>query len=369
MTKSVFDFIRIIPREATFLDRKSGSRGEIFYDRDSNTLRLYDGSDAQGGISLAKSDLSNVTDASFLSKAQTAGVGGAGGSGEITIAADDSTQQIIGAGEVFSILGGDGIQTTTDAEGALTVTNTANTFSTVAVAGQSSVVAETISDTLNIVAGNNVIITTDASTDSITISASAGASTNSFATFAVTGQNSVIAETSTDTLTLIAGSGISITTDNDADSVTITNTRSAGVTNFSALTDAGSTNSTIDKIYLPAITMLNVTNNGATSYRFDQYGNSDNPTVYAINRTTIAFNLDVEGHPFYIQDGTGTQYDTGLVHVTTSGTVTTGINAQGKESGTLYWKIPSSISGGYRYQCGVHAAMVGSISIKDFVAI
>jgi len=35
----------------------------------------------------------------------------------------------------------------------------------------------------------------------------------------------------------------------------------------------------------------------------------------------------------------------------------------------LYWKIPSSISGGYRYQCGSHAPMVGSIQIKDFVSI
>lgn len=369
MKKSVFDFIRIIPREASFLDRKSGSRGEIFYDRDSNTLRIYDGSDSQGGVALARADLNNVSDADFLSKASQSGVGGGGGSGAITIAADDSTQQEIGAGEVFSILGGDGIGTSTDAEGALTITNTANSFSTIAVSGQDNIVADTISDTLNIVAGTNIVLETNAGTDSITISASAGASTNSFATIAVAGQSSVVADTATDTLTLVAGSGISLTTNSVSDEITITSTLSAGSTTFNTLTDATTAGLTIDKIYLPAITMLEVTNNGASSYRFDQYGNADNPTIYAINRTTIAFNLDVSGHPFYIQDGTGAQYDAGLVHVSTNGTVLTGADAQGQTAGTLYWKIPSSISGGYRYQCGVHAAMVGSISIKEFISI
>jgi hypothetical protein len=49
-----------------------------------------------------------------------------------------------------------------------------NTFSTFAVAGQSSVVADSTSDTLTLAAGTNVTITTDATTDTITISASGG---------------------------------------------------------------------------------------------------------------------------------------------------------------------------------------------------
>lgn len=47
-------------------------------------------------------------------------------------------------------------------------------FSTIAVSGQSNVVADTTSDTLTLVAGTNITITTDASTDSITINASGG---------------------------------------------------------------------------------------------------------------------------------------------------------------------------------------------------
>jgi plastocyanin len=142
---------------------------------------------------------------------------------------------------------------------------------------------------------------------------------------------------------------------------------SAGATTFAALTD--NADATIDQIYLPAITALTVTNNGASAYRFDQYGTEDNPAVYAINGTTIAFKLNIGGHPFLIQNGAGVNYNTGLVHVSTGGTVTTGASAQGQTSGTLYWKIPTAISGGYRYQCSLHGPMVGSISIKTFATI
>jgi plastocyanin len=169
-------------------------------------------------------------------------------------------------------------------------------------------------------------------------------------------------------LTLAAGTGISITTDAGTDTVTITSTVAAGATAFTGLSDAGSL--TVDRFYLPAITMLDVTANGSTAYRFDQYGTTDDPTIYAINATTIAFNLaGATSHPFLIQDNTGTNYNTGLVHVTTGGTVTTGAAAQGKQSGTLYWKIPDSISGNYRYQCQSHAGMVGTITIKNFTTI
>jgi hypothetical protein len=244
-----------------------------------------------------------------------------------------------------------------------------DSFVTIAVAGQSSVVADSATDTLTLVAGTGITITTDASTDSVTITNS-GSAQNTFSTVAVTGQTNVVADTATDTLTLAAGSGISITTDAGTDTVTIASTVSAGATAFTGLSDVSSASLTVDRIYLPAITMLNVTANGLTAYRFDQYGTTDDPTIYAINATTIAFNLaGATSHPFLIQDNTGAPYNTGLVHVTTSGVVTTGSSAQGKDSGTLYWKIPDSISGNYRYQCGSHAGMVGTIVIKNFGTI
>lgn len=58
----------------------------------------------------------------------------------------------------------------------LSGTNTGdqNLFSTIAVSGQSNVVADTTSDTLTLVAGTNITITTNAATDQITINASGG---------------------------------------------------------------------------------------------------------------------------------------------------------------------------------------------------
>ena len=162
---------------------------------------------------------------------------------------------------------------------------------------------------------------------------------------------------------------MSITTNAGTDTITIASTLTSGVDVFSSLTDAASASLTVDEIYMPAIVRLEVTNSGASAYLFNSHYSGGNPTIYAINRTTISFKLNATGHPFLIQNASGINYNTGLVHVATDGTVSTGAAAQGKESGTLYWQIPSAISGGYRYQCQTHAAMVGSITIKDFVSI
>lgn len=238
-------------------------------------------------------------------------------------------------------------------------------FSSIVVDGQTSVVAENSEDALKIIAGSNITISTDNVEKSITINSTAESSgetmaLNSFSTIAVTGQANVVADSSTDTLTLIAGTGISITSNVTNDSITINNS----ATSFSTLTDATTSSLTVDKFYLPAMTMLVVTNSGASAYRFDQYGTTDNPTIFAITGMTIAFDLNATGHPFLIQNPAGVNFNTGLVHVTPTGVVSTGAAAQGKDSGTLYWKVPTDISGGYRYQCSIHAPMVGSITVK-----
>ncbi len=203
-------------------------------------------------------------------------------------------------------------------------------------------------------------------------SASAGggdANQNAFSTIEISGQSSVVADSETDTLTFVGGTGITITTNATSDTVTFT--ASSSTSNFSGLTDVDEANLTVDKIYLPAITMLDVTNNGSSAYRFDQYGTTNNPTIYALNGTTIAFNLSTMAgsHPFLIQDFSGSNYNTGLTHVATDGTLSTGASAQGKDAGVLYWKIPSSESGTFRYQCSLHTGMVGNITVKNFVSI
>ena len=246
-----------------------------------------------------------------------------------------------------------------------------NAFNTIAVTGQDSVVADTTNDTLNLIGGSNITITTSAASDSITINSAGGGEgveQNLWATIAGD-SGATTANTTTDTLT-VAG-GTSIATSISGDTLTINYTGGSPLTQFSSLSDATSASLTVDKFYLPAITKLTVTNNGASAYRFDQYGTTNNPTVYVLNGTTIAFELNISGHPFLIQDSTGTNYNTGLIHVATNGTVSTGADAQGQTSGTLYWKIPNSISSppSYRYQCSVHVSMVGQFTIKNFGSI
>jgi len=143
-----------------------------------------------------------------------------------------------------------------------------------------------------------------------------------------------------------------------------------GATAFTGLSDVSSASLTVDKFYLPAITKLVVTASGSSAYLFDQY-TGNNPTVYAISGTTIAFDLGtgaLSSHPFLIRFS-GANYDTGLTHVTNAGVVTTGSSAQGKTSGTLYWKVPAGISGTYGYLCSNHGGMAGSIEIKAISGI
>lgn len=144
-----------------------------------------------------------------------------------------------------------------------------------------------------------------------------------------------------------------------------------GASTFVELTDVPS-GLTVAQIYEPAIAMLRVGNTGTSAYTFAPHYSGDNPTLYAISGTTIAFDLtQIGGHPFEIQDSTGTQYNTGLVHVDDTGTVSTGVDAQGKESGVLYWRIPIDATSppNFRYQCSSHVAMVGPITVKNLAII
>ena len=94
-------------------------------------------------------------------------------------------------------------------------------FGSIAVAGQSNVVADAAPDTLTLAAGANITITTNAATDTITIAAAAGGSTQAFGTIAVAGQSDVVADAAPDTLTLVAGSNITLTTNASTDTITI----------------------------------------------------------------------------------------------------------------------------------------------------
>ena len=148
-----------------------------------------------------------------------------------------------------------------------------NAFSKIDVSGQSQVEADNNADTLTLVAGSNMTITTNASSDTITFASSGGSgsagvtvqdegsalsttgttlnfvgagvvasgtgatktitipgggSTDSFKTISVSGQSNVVADSSTDTLTLVAGNNMTITTNASGDEISFAASGGAG---------------------------------------------------------------------------------------------------------------------------------------------
>ena len=120
-----------------------------------------------------------------------------------------------------------------------------------------------------------------------------------------------------------------------------------------------------------ATTILEVTHSGSAAYLFSQYDSLNNPNVSTFSATTLGFKLNVTGHPFQIRLGNNTaNFDTGLVHVSPTGTLLYGSAAQGQVDGTLFWRIPHNSVGNYKYRCSIHtAAMLGEINIANTAAI
>jgi hypothetical protein len=118
-------------------------------------------------------------------------------------------------------------------------------------------------------------------------------------------------------------------------------------------------------------TILEVTNSGSGYYIFSQYDSLQNPNVSTFSATTLGFKLNVSGHPFHIRLGDNSaDYNTGLVHVDTTGTLSYGSSAQGKVSGTLFWRIPHNAVGNYKYRCVNHpSVMIGNINVANTAAV
>lgn len=155
--------------------------------------------------------------------AGTTTTGAAGTSANVTSATD-------GNGDVslnFTIPRGD-----TGATGA--TGPAANAFTNIAVSGQTTVAAEVANDTLTLVAGTGITLTTDAAADSVTITGTVSAPQNTFANVSVgtTPTPTLLqADLASDTVTINAGTGIVLTADAATDTMSIAN---SGVTSVAA---------------------------------------------------------------------------------------------------------------------------------------
>jgi plastocyanin len=286
-----------------------------------------------------------------------------------------------------------------------------NTFTRVTVGGV-NVDAGTATDAFSIVAGTNVTLAADASAKTITINSSGGGGggggtdlnglssgvinqvTDSIAFIDADDSGASKKETIADFVAAITGTGITASNGvlsadyNNAAVDTHLNVSTAstnevlswdgsdfdwvaqsggGSSTFATLTEIALADLDVHDIAVPATSVHVMTPNGSSAYRSDIHGTTDNPSLYVNAGETIAFDLTgvTASHPFEIRSDASTAYGTGLIHIATDGTRTTGSSAQGKTSGTLYWKVPGSISGTYKYICTAHASMIGDIIIAD----
>jgi plastocyanin len=174
----------------------------------------------------------------------------------------------------------------------------------------------------------------------------------------------------------VVGSGyISVNTASGVATVSTTLTRFRSLDDSTNVVINGNS-LTIDKVAIHAVATYDVLAVNPIAYTFLNFFSTQNPTIYALSGTTIAFNLQVPGHPTVLQTTGGVDlvwttvntYGT-LIHVSESGVVSTGANAMGQVTGTLYWNINPSFSGTVRYQCTLHPLMRGNIVVKSIVSL
>ena len=136
----------------------------------------------------------------------------------------DTTTATPSSGEVLKWNGTNWAPATDSAGG-----GAVNGFQTVAISGQSNVVADSTTDTLNFAAGTGIQLTTNAGTDTVTITSTAtGSVTEAFKTISVSGQSDVVADSATDTLTLVAGNNMTLTTSAGGDTITFASSGGGG---------------------------------------------------------------------------------------------------------------------------------------------
>jgi hypothetical protein len=151
-----------------------------------------------------------------------------------------------------------------------------------------------------------------------------------------------------------------------------TNTSSTGSYANASFLKANAVYALANINYLPAATRLNVSYTAADAYLFDQY-NGNNPTIRVQPGRTIAFDLNYSGaNSFMIRQSIGgINVSTNLIHVSQTGVITLNDEAQGKNSGILFWKVPEDIvNTDYAYQNANNpSTMRGIIRIEQNIGV
>jgi len=187
---------------------------------------------------------------------------------------------------------------------------------------------EAVEDYVNglIVAGANITKTYDDAAGTLTIAATGGAA-NAFSTIAVSGQSNVVADAATDTLTLAAGTGMTLTTNAGSDTITFTSSGGGGgtmpFTEFDGSTDDIVLSSTATAGSLP-VTLAGGSSDPiamtATTATLTSYADADNDTKVEVERTTDNDTVHIKAGGTDVITATATGVT--ITNLTVSGTTT-----------------------------------------------
>ena len=330
-----------------------------------------------------------------------------------SIVADTGSTTANTSTDTLNILGGTDIETSIFGD-TLTINYTgeggggsgSNAFSNIAVSGQDTVVADSISDTLNLVAGSGVVITTDEATDEVIFSVIAGAGsgvinsgdTGALAYYAATGTtisqtgSNLTWNSGTNTLavsgaieadsiqstglgvpTFTSGSDIKFDAASGAGEVDITGSLTvsgtitgdgSGLTNLPAGGISNVVEDTtpqlggdLDTNGKTLVHNFDVVNNGASDYTFSDPGSNwfpvseNDPVLYLRRGETYIFDVSASGHPFEIRLSNG------------GAAYNTGISNNAVQIGQLTFTVPMSAPSTLYYQCTIHSNMGNTINI------
>ena len=280
----------------------------------ADTVGAMVSSNAESGITVSYQDADNTLDFDVADFTITLG-GDLTGSVTITDLANATLTASIAADSVAlgtdttgnyvaSVTSGSGISVTSSVAegGAVTVTNddkgsSQNIFKNIAITGGATVVADTNDDTLTFTAGSGVTIEAATSSDTITITNSdKGSSQNIFKTIAVSGSQSLVADSNSDTVNISSGTGISVTAATSSDTVTVTNT---GVTQLTGTANEISVSASTGSVTIGLPTNPTVAGDLTVTGNLTVNGTSTvlNTETLAVEDNLIVLNSNVTSTP------------------------------------------------------------------------
>tara|TARA_B100001250_G_scaffold248142_1_gene213344 strand:+ start:2639 stop:4120 length:1482 start_codon:yes stop_codon:yes gene_type:complete len=299
----------------------------------------------------------NATNSAWEPANDDSSGGGGGGTTQNLfegITADTGTTTASAPTDVLTVAGGTNITTsitgdtlTIDMSGALGDANQ-NAYGVIG-SDSGSKTASSATATINVIGGTS--ISTAVSGDNLTVTNDAPNIVQEVYKTVTGDSGTTTAQLSTSSLAISGGTGLaSVVTSN-----TVTLNADFYLSGGAMEGDNVVYNGTSwDPIESPCLNLI-VSATGNSAYRFAGSGvntTTDNPTIYVYRGFTYRFNNQTgAAHPFALRTTSG------------GGSVTDGVS--GSQEGVQLWTVPQSLAAGttYVYQCTMHPAMVGNLTV------